>query len=95
MAQKPSFCYFSESTMEKDYLSPYIEMTGSDKAIIEYCTLQFAELVSPVMAEYFNSSIHDAGNINNQEDALKYISLLMKLDPYLFSALSLLLLKYF
>ena len=50
----------------------------SDKAIIEYCTLQFAELVSPVMAEYFNSSIHDAGNINNQEDALKYISLLMK-----------------
>ena len=35
MAQKPSFCYFSESTMEKDYLSPYIEMTGSDKQIIE------------------------------------------------------------
>ena len=51
---------------------------SSDKTIIEYCTLQFAELISPVMAEYLNASIHDAGNINNQEDALKYISLLMK-----------------
>ena len=50
----------------------------SDKDIISFCTLQKAEMVSHLYSDFFNSSIHDANNVNNQSDALKYISLLVK-----------------
>ena len=50
----------------------------SDKDIISFCTLQKAEYISPIFADFFNICVHDAGNVNNQMDALKYISLLVK-----------------
>ena len=50
----------------------------SDKDIISFCTLQKAEYISPIFADFFNTCVHDTGNINNQMDALKYISLLVK-----------------
>lgn len=50
----------------------------TDKAIIEYCTLQPVETLSASMADYFNACIHDAQYVNTQMEALKYISLLVK-----------------
>lgn len=48
----------------------------SDKAIIEMCLLDMEKYASWVDA--FIPSIHDAGTIMTQEDALDYISLLIK-----------------
>jgi DNA-directed RNA polymerase II subunit RPB2 len=50
----------------------------TDKAIIEYCTLQPVETLSASVAEYFNASIHESQHVNTQMEALKYISLLVK-----------------
>ena len=50
----------------------------TDKEIIEYCTLQHTEMLSPVLAEYFNACIHEAGCINTQYEAMKYLSLTIR-----------------
>jgi len=48
----------------------------SDKEIISYCLLDLEK--NEHLIEYFRPSIHDAGNIFNQEVAIKYISTLTK-----------------
>jgi len=50
----------------------------TDKEIIGLCTLQNPEYTNPLLVDYFNSSIYDAGQINNQHDALKVLSLYIK-----------------
>ena len=48
----------------------------SDKEIIKYCLLDLD--VNSHLIDYFRPSIHDAGNIYNQEVAIKYIATLTK-----------------
>jgi DNA-directed RNA polymerase II subunit RPB2 len=48
----------------------------SDKEIISYCLLDMEK--NSHLIDYFRPSIHDAGNIYNQEVAIKYIATLTK-----------------
>lgn len=48
----------------------------SDKEIISYCLLDMEK--NSNLIDYFRPSIHDAGNIYNQEVAIKYIATLTK-----------------
>ena len=48
----------------------------SDKEIISYCLLDLD--INAHLIDYFRPSIHDAGNIYNQEVAIKYIATLTK-----------------
>jgi DNA-directed RNA polymerase II subunit RPB2 len=48
----------------------------SDKEIISYCLLDIEK--NSHLIDYFRPSIHDAGNIYNQEVAIKYIATLTK-----------------
>jgi DNA-directed RNA polymerase II subunit RPB2 len=50
----------------------------TDKEIIGMCTLQNPCYTNPLLVDYFNASIYDAGEINNQHDALKTLSLYIK-----------------
>jgi len=50
----------------------------SDKDIISFCTLKQPELTPTMFMPYIDACIHDASSIITQQDAIKYISLLVK-----------------
>ena len=50
----------------------------SDKEIIAFCTLSDPDKLDPAVVQWFLPSIHDAGQVWSQADALQYMSVLIK-----------------